>query len=307
MIFVTGAAGVMGLRLVRGLLAQGRRVRALVLPGDPLVGRLERLPCEVVEGDITRPETLRGKLEGVRTVYHLAALILARDPGLYTRVNVHGTGHLLKEAADAAVRHFVYVSSASVVYPRSTPYSRSKQEAERLVRAAPGLAHTIVRPTLVYDEHGGQEFMMFWEQLRKFPVVPFVGQGQAKKSPVHCDDLVAGLLGIADNPAAHGQIYNLCGAEVVTLSELARMLLGRDGRQKRFVHLPVPLCRLLAAILCRVWRGCPLTHSAIAGLTQDANLDWSQAARDLGYAPIGVRQGLERCFALAGVERSFRG
>ena len=45
----------------------------------------------------------------------------------------------------------------------------------------------------------------------------------------------------------------------------------------------------------------PLTWNVIAGITQDANLDNSEARRDLGYAPIGVHEGLQRCFPLPGV------
>jgi hypothetical protein len=44
----------------------------------------------------------------------------------------------------------------------------------------------------------------------------------------------------------------------------------------------------------------PLTWNVIAGITQDANLDNSEARRDLGYAPVGVREGLEQCFPLGG-------
>jgi NADH dehydrogenase len=47
----------------------------------------------------------------------------------------------------------------------------------------------------------------------------------------------------------------------------------------------------------------PLTSSAIAGIVNDANLDPSEAMRDLGYQPLGVREGFRRCFPLPG-ERS---
>jgi len=43
----------------------------------------------------------------------------------------------------------------------------------------------------------------------------------------------------------------------------------------------------------------PLTSSAIAGIVNDANLDPSEAMRDLGYAPLGVRAGFQRCFSAA--------
>jgi hypothetical protein len=44
----------------------------------------------------------------------------------------------------------------------------------------------------------------------------------------------------------------------------------------------------------------PLSWNAIAGLTQDANPDWSAAKADFGYDPIGIRAGLLRAFPKRG-------
>jgi NADH dehydrogenase len=42
----------------------------------------------------------------------------------------------------------------------------------------------------------------------------------------------------------------------------------------------------------------PLTSSAIAGIVNDANLDPSEATRDLNYRPLGVVEGFRRCFPI---------
>jgi nucleoside-diphosphate-sugar epimerase len=298
MILVTGASGTIGVGLVKGLLGKGHQVRALVLPDDPFRARLEDCGCQIVTGDITRAATLEGVFDEVTTVYHLAAIILTNDPEVYTRVNVEGTRNMLAGSRKAAVEHFIYVSSASVVYPRTTPYSRSKRECERLVKAAEGLNYTIVRPTLVYEDHGGQEFVLFLDYLKKFPVVPFIGSGQAKKRPVHVDDLIDGLLKLAGCRRSYNQSYNLCGAEEISIVELAHLMLKHNGLEKPFISVPVPLCKLIALGLRAVMKNPPLTLSAIAGITQDASLDSSSAERDLGYQPIGVREGFQKCFPI---------
>ncbi len=71
---VTGAAGHLGNLLVRELLAQGRRVRALVLRGEPLRS-LSGLDVELVEGNVLDVDSLQQAMRGVEVVYHLAGVI----------------------------------------------------------------------------------------------------------------------------------------------------------------------------------------------------------------------------------------
>jgi len=295
---VTGAAGVMGARLTARLRAAGWQVRALVLPRDPLRSRVDALGCDVREGDVGDATSLAGICDGVDVVYHLAAVIIAHDPSVFSRVNRDGTANVVAEARKSGVSQLVYVSSASVVYPRRTRYAESKLEAERIVQAS-GLPYSIVRPTLVYEAGGGQELMMFLAYLQRFPLVPFIGAGQALKRPVWSEDIVDGLLRLANAPVARGKTYNFSGSEAISMRQLAELLLLHHGGPRPFVHLPVWLCRALAAVLAKVMKRPPLTSSAIAGVVNDANLDPSEAIKDLGYAPRGVRDGFRHCFPLA--------
>jgi nucleoside-diphosphate-sugar epimerase len=295
-VLVTGAAGVMGQRLVRGLFERGYSVRCLVLPNDPLRAGLQQLGAEVREGNVSDAPSLAGLCDGVDTVYHLAAVILSHDPSVFTRVNLNGTRHLVTLAAEAGVRHFIYVSSASVTYPRLTPYAESKLAAEQVVTAERRFQSTIVRPTLVYDESGGLEFVIFRDYLERFPIVPFIGDGRALKRPVWAGDIMDGLLRLAGNPVAYGKLYNFSGGEAISMRDLAKLMLASRGQRRLFVHIPVGICRALAALSKRLMERPPLTQSAIDGLVNDANLDPSLACAELGYRPLGVHAGFERCF-----------
>lgn len=296
-VLVTGAAGVLGLRLSSRLIRAGFEVRGLVLPNDPQRPRLEQLGAQTWEADIRDAESLRGACDGIDIVYHLAAIIISHDPSLFQRINRDGTARVVAAADAAGVGHLIYVSSASVTYPKRTPYAESKLEAEQLV-AQRALAYTIVRPTLVYDEHGGQELMMFLGYLRRFPIVPFIGSGNAIKRPVWAEDIVDGLVRLAGNPVAFGKTYNFSGGEAISILDLARLLLRHHAADRPFVHVPIPICRALARVLAACMAEPPLTSSAIAGVINDADLDPSEAMRDLGYRPIGAREGFARCFPL---------
>jgi NADH dehydrogenase len=114
------------------------------------------------------------------------------------------------------------------------------------------------------------------------------------------DDLMRGFLAVVNNPVAYGKAYNFSGGEEIAIWDLAKLMLKHQRLSKPFVPLPVWLCTVGARLLEGRMARPPLTWNVIAGITQDANLDNAEARRDLGYDPIGVRTGLERCFPLNG-------
>ena len=296
MILVTGGSGAMGSVLVRELHNRGELVRVCVAPGDPFVSRITDAVTDICYADITKKVSLAGICKGVKTVYHLAAIIVSRDDGEFDRVNAEGTRNIVEEAHWAGVKHFIYVSSASVTYPAPTPYSLSKSKAEEIVKFS-GLNFTIVRPTLVYGERGGLEFDMYLEYLKKYSFVPFIGSGKALKRPVYVGDVISGLVALNDKKKTYKKTYNLSGAEAISIRQFSILCLKLLGTGKKpIVSLPVGLCMLIAKIMARFMKNPPLKWQVIAGITQDANLDPGQAMEDLGYLPAKVTEGLPKCF-----------
>lgn len=113
--FVTGGTGFVGANLVRLLLQQGYRVRALVRPKSRL-DNLQELDVELVEGGLNDP-TLTEKIRGCRYLFHVAAhysLWQADEKVLY-EFNVLGTRNILKAAQQAAVERTVYTSSVAAI------------------------------------------------------------------------------------------------------------------------------------------------------------------------------------------------
>lgn len=113
--FVTGGTGFVGANLVRLLLQQGCRVRALVRP-DSRLDNLQGLDVEVVTGDLADPD-LAAKMAGCQAVFHVAAqysLWQADQEKLY-QFNVLGTRNVLAAAQQAGVERTVYTSSVAAI------------------------------------------------------------------------------------------------------------------------------------------------------------------------------------------------
>ena len=116
---VSGASGFIGSAVVRKLVADGRRVRALVEPSAS-TRNLDDLPASQVERvavDVCDYDGMARALEGASAYYHLAAIykVWLPDPSLIYRVNVEGTTTSLLAAGAAGVPKIVYTSSIAAV------------------------------------------------------------------------------------------------------------------------------------------------------------------------------------------------
>ena len=120
-LLVTGAAGQVGSRLVRQLLAKDYDVKALVLPEDPNAAHIQELAIEIVPGNLLDPDVATAAVEGVDAVIHTANLV-GPLPGMsemdFFDNNVRSTFNIVRAASRRAeaLSRLVHVSSSSV-YP----------------------------------------------------------------------------------------------------------------------------------------------------------------------------------------------
>ena len=297
MILVTGGTGFMGSRLVKQLVEKGHTVRAMAIENDRQLPNLEGVDCEIVIGDITKPQTLEEPMKGVKTVFHLAAVLVSDNPELFHRINYEGTRNVVDKAVEAGVEHFVYISAAAANYKVRTTYGETKIQAEQLMKKKRGNTNfTIIRPTLIYGPGGGgQELVMYIEQLKKFKgFTPLVGAGKVMKRWVWINDVIEGLTLLVDNPVTYGKMYNFGGGSAHTMREYTEMLSRQFGINKPIVPIPVPVCYAIAWFLKIVQKKPILKRDTILGVTMDADFSIEEAKRDLGYAPISFDEGLKK-------------
>jgi nucleoside-diphosphate-sugar epimerase len=298
MIFLTGATGYVGSHLVARFLAQGKRVRCLVIPGDPLEPRPSP-GLEVVRGDVADLSSFEAHGDGVTAIVHAAALMLPNPAERIRRVNVEGTRNVIDFARKWGVGRIVYLSAVSAVYREKNSYGLSKAEAERLVMES-GLDYTILRPTMIYGVGGGLHFAKLVALLRKIPlVIPIVGSGGARLQPVWIGDVVAAIEAVLQEPRAVGRAYGVSGATVVRFDQLVDLILAESGQRKLKLRVPLGLCQMGARVLTAVLPAGFFSPEAILGLSQDADLDHRELSEECGWSPLALEVGLKRALGKA--------
>jgi uncharacterized protein YbjT (DUF2867 family) len=162
-IFVAGATGETGRRIVQELLARNIKVRALVR--DSATAKAILSPeVELVIGDVLQAESLTAVLGDSTVVMCATGAKPSFDPTAPYKVDFEGTKNLVEAAKTKQVEHFILVSSLCVsqfFHPLNLFWLILvwKKQAEEYIEKS-GLTYTIVRPGGLKNEDNSDAVVM---------------------------------------------------------------------------------------------------------------------------------------------------
>ena len=271
MILVTGANGFVGGHVVHALRADDRPVRALVRDRRKGGERLEAWGCEVVEGDLTKPETLKAAVAGCDTIVNLVAIRQGK-PEQFQRIMVDGTRSLLAAAHEAGVGRFVHMSALGVSEETKNlvPYYNAKWEMEQDVKSA-GLPYVIFRPSFIFARDGGI-LPTFVKLAKVAPVTPIIGSGRQRIQPIWAEDVGAYFSRAVDLEEAADHVFELGGPEAVTWNEFWERLKHVRGMKRPSLHVPTAIMRVNALVTERLPGNIPLTRDLLKMLEAGDNV-----------------------------------
>lgn len=282
-VLVTGPTGFIGAHVVHALRAREIPVRALVR--DRSRGaRLTAWGAELVEGDVTDPDSLRAAITGADAVIHLVAIIRGSRAD-FERVMAQGTRNLVAAAEEAGVRRFV-LASALGLNERSkeqVPYYAAKWEMERAVKES-AVEHVIFRPSFVFGRNGG--VLPTFVRLARFaPVTPIVGPGTQRLQPIWVEDVAEYCARALDLPEAAGRTFDIGGPDALTWNEFWDRLKRVLGVRRPSLHVPFGLMRVQAALTERL-PGAPVTRDQLTMLQLGDNVVTTTDAVETFQLPL---------------------
>ncbi len=315
-VFVTGANGFMGSRIVRELLARDYDVTALV-GADLDTRNLDSLDVEVRALELLEPASVRGALTGGELLVHNAACysFRQRDSARIYRVNVEGTRYVLEAALAHGYRKVVYTSSAATLTPAidgdagaedslfdlrrfQGDYKSSKVIAEIAVlrAAARGLPAVILHPTAVVGE-GDRRPTPSGGMIVHFLNGRMKAYADTVLNIVDVEDVARGhVLALERGQPGHGYIL---GGENLHMRQVMELLSELTGIP--CPKLSIPPRVLLAAARVDEWlarrllrRAPTIDLEAALHALSSRPLASTRAEKVLGYAPGPARLALAR-------------
>jgi nucleoside-diphosphate-sugar epimerase len=305
-VLVTGASGLVGMRLCHRLMRNGQSVCAAVRSSESVAP----LGHQVVVGQINHSTDWHQALCHAKVVVHCAARVhvmhdTEADPrSAFRVVNVHGTLNLARQAAAAGVRRFVFVSSVKVngeftmrgsaftetdaPNPQDA-YGQSKHEAEkglRKIAVETGMEVVIIRPPLVYGPGVKANFAALMRAVQRGWPLP-LGAIRNQRSLVALDNLVDFIDTCITHPQAGNQTFLVSDGQDLSTTELVRGMAQAAGVTARLLPVPVWALQAGATLLGK--------GDTVQRLCSDLRVDISKARYLLGWVPpISIEEGLRR-------------
>lgn len=216
MILVTGATGNIGKELVKILIDKGERFRILVRDEKKVIGLSDQV--EIAIGDLSKPETLGNALKGIDRLF-----LVTPDTGQVKA--------LLEMAKQSGIKHVVKISTIEA--NRSLGPGKWHRQQEELIKSM-GFAWTFLRPTMLMVN-----IIDWWGATIKSQETVYFPGGSGKVPPVDPCDVAAVACTVLTEAGHTGKIYEITGAESLTISEMVETLGKVLGKPIHYTDVPV--------------------------------------------------------------------
>ncbi len=236
-VLVAGATGYLGQYLVKELIERDFDVRVLIRK-ESQKGLFKGVNDFFI-GEITEGKSLRGLCENIDWVFTSIGITRQKDGLTYMDVDYKGNVNLLKEAKQAGVHSFLYVSAIGGDNLRHLKIFEAKERFVDELKGS-GLDYTIMRPNGFFSD------MRDFLDMAKRGRVYLFGKGDFKLNPIHGEDLAKVCV---DKISAEGNEFTVGGPDILSQNELGTIALEAWGKKPEIVHLPDWLRKFIIWIL----------------------------------------------------------
>jgi nucleoside-diphosphate-sugar epimerase len=307
-ILITGATGFIGKHLTAAL-SKTYSVRCLVRKTSD-IKELRDLNVDLAYGDLLDKNSLAPTLDGIDLVFHLAGEVYSRKKEDYYRGNILATQNLLEACKQKGTKRIIFLSSTGVYKPTYTKelldeeskcepisiYGQTKLDAEGMIKKY----HTpwvIVRAPVIYGPSQKSVLNRFFlDAINKRKMYIF-GSGDNLRSLCFIDNLVEGLVLLANIPNVDGKTYILSDDSPYTYNEMIEPISKALQQKLKLVELPSFLGNISWGINCLIGNVFGLSFVELYAIKKTQfheAYDISKAKKEIGYCPsINLEEGMK--------------
>ncbi len=246
-VLVAGATGYLGKFVVQAFKERGYHVRVLTRdeqrlsePGPFTAPALTKDDMdEVFVGEITKPETLTGLMDGIDLVFSSVGISRQRDMLTFDQVDYQCNQNLIDLCQGSSVKRFVYVSMQGAENIMELAITQAHEKVVSALKAS-GMEYRIVRPCGYFSDMG------VLHDMAKKGRAYLVGEGLNKMSPIHGRDLARVCVETAEGDELEVEAG---GPETMTQREAVSLAFDVVGKPEKVTVIPMWLARSLVKVV----------------------------------------------------------
>jgi uncharacterized protein YbjT (DUF2867 family) len=237
-IFIAGATGYIGGRLLTVLETKGYSVRCLARRPEYLRSRISSC-TQVVAGDVFAPETLDAALSGVDQAYYLVHSMGSGDS--FEERDRIGARNFAASARRAGVRRIIYLGGLGSGNALSS-HLRSRQEVGNILRES-GVPVIELRASIVIGS-GSLSFEMIRALVERLPVMITPRWVSVTAQPIAVRDVLDYLASALELPPSESRIFEIGGKDQVSYRDIMEEYARQRGLRRIMISVPVITPRL---------------------------------------------------------------
>jgi uncharacterized protein YbjT (DUF2867 family) len=238
-IFLTGATGYIGGRLLKTLEKAGYPIRCLARNPEYLRARIAP-GVEVVAGDVLDKSTLTPALQAIHTAYYLVHSMGAA--GDFEEEDRRAARNFGAAAREAGVKRIIYLGGLGESERGLSAHLRSRQEVGRILCES-GIPVIEFRASIVLGS-GSLSFEMIRTLTERLPIMIAPRWVATLAQPIAIEDLIAYLAAALDLPVEESRIFEIGGADRVSYGNLMSEYARQRGLRRLIIPVPVLTPRL---------------------------------------------------------------
>jgi len=281
-VFVTGATGFTGSRVVPLLLQNGYQVRCLYRPTSDR-SLLPQPEIEWALGDLSDTPALAASMQdaqGADALVNIASL---------------GFGHaesIVSAALKAGIERAIFISTTAIYTQLNAKSKKVRVAAECTIKDS-RLKYTILRPTMIYGSPRDRNMWQLIRFMRTWPVVPIFGDGNSLQQPVYVGDVAQAVVNSLLKDETIGKSYNISGEYPLTYNEVIDTIARLMNKQVRKIHISSRSMVSLLRVFERIRIPFPFKSEQILRLNEDKAFSYADAQRDFDYSPLSFEDGIK--------------
>jgi uncharacterized protein YbjT (DUF2867 family) len=236
-VLVAGSTGYLGGFVCQELKPRGHFVRALARSPEKL-DHLRSALDEIVEAEITRPDTLEHVCDGIEVVFSSIGITRQKDGLTFRDVDYQGNLNLLEVARRAGVQKFVYASVFNGPKLRHLDMVDAHEAFVDDLKAS-GVDYAVLRPTGYFSDMG--EVFGMASKGR----VWLIGSGKNRVNPIHGADLAKVCVDALESTQRE---IDVGGPEILTYREIAELAFQSLRKPARITGVPVWAMKFVIAV-----------------------------------------------------------